>query len=237
MRRLLAAFVLLLAPSLVEGQYARPLELLAGKRIRAKLAGPEGPWAYGFVREASGDSLTMGFANTGTAIRMRTADLTVQRSDGYNSGRGMARGALIGGLGTIFLMAATPDFRGEGLQTMLYFVFPPVGALLGAGVGFATASERWASVSDGTLACGGWRNLDANAPNTPIVTKGARNRKRGALIGAAVLGGIGLVGGLTDPELPRGDVPGIVVGNALFGAAVGALLGPREKLVIPASCP
>lgn len=237
MRRLLIAFILLLAPSLAAGQYARPVDLLAGKRIRAKLAGPEGPWAYGFVREASGDSLTMGFSNTSTAIRMRTADLTVQRSNGYNSGRGMARGALIGGLGTILLMAATPEFREEGLQNVLYLVFPPVGALVGAGVGFATASERWAPVSNGTLACGGWRHLDSRAPNTPVVTKGARNRKRGALIGAAVLGGIGLVGGTFDPELPKGELPGIVIGNALFGAVVGSFLGPREKIVIPASCP
>ncbi len=237
MKRLLAAFILLLAPSLAECQYERPVDLLAGKRIRAKLSGPDGPWAYGYVREAGADSLTMGFANTGTAIRMRRADIALQQSSGYNSARGMGRGALIGGLATIVLMASVPEFQGEGLETLLYFVLPPVGAVVGAGVGFATASERWAPVSNGTMGCEGWRHVDGRTPSTPITARGARNRKRGAIIGGSIVGGIGLVGGMFDPELPPGDLPGIVIGNAIIGALVGSFLGPREQLVIPASCP
>ena len=232
MKSLLAALLLLLAPSFAESQAA----VLAGTRIRAQLAGPSGPWAYGVVTETSADSLTMQLANQRTVVRLRTSDVTVQRSDGRNRVRGALSGAAIGGLATIALMASTPEFRGDGLEMMLYFVIPPVGAALGASVGAATASERWTPVSNGTLPCGGWRTVDGPSLGQPIATKGARNRKRGALIWGSVLGGIGLVGGLTDSQLPRGDVPSVVIGNAVIGAVIGAAFGPREKLAIPASC-
>lgn len=233
MRRLFAAAALLLLPTLASAQ----LDLLVGKRVRAKLAGPDGPWVHGFVMETNADSLTVQLADARTIVRLSTADVTVERADGHDNRRGFWRGALIGGFATIALMASTPEFQGEGLETMLYLVFPPLGAALGAGVGVAMAPERWTPVSSGTLDCGGWRALDGSARTVPIVTRGPRNRKRGAAIGALVLGGLGLVGGLTDPQLPQGEVPGIVVGNALVGALAGSLLGPREKVVTPASCP
>lgn len=233
MRRWFAATMLLLAPTLLLAQ----AEDLVGKRIRAKLSGPEGPWVVGVVTEAYGDSLTMQLMDKRTAIRLRTADVTVERADGYQNGRGFARGAVIGGLAALAVMWPVLESDGAGLEALLVIVAVPAGAALGGAIGIGAAPQRWTPVSTGALPCGGWRMQGGSVPSAPLATRGARNRKRGAIIGGAILGGIGLVGGLTDSELPPGDVPGVVAGNLIIGAVVGSFFGPRERVVVPAGCP
>lgn len=233
MRHWFTVALLLLVPAVLSAQ----MEGLVGKRIRAKLAGPDGPWAIGVVTDVSSDSLTMQLLDRRTAIRLRTADVTVQRADGYRSGSGFARGAVIGGLAAFALMSSALEGEGDGLEVVLVVLAVPAGAAVGGAIGFGTAPQRWTPISTGTLPCGGWRMLDDSVRSTPLVTRGPRDRTRGAIIGGAILGGLGLVGGLTDPTLPPGDVPGVVAGNLLIGALVGSLFGPRERVVIPATCP
>lgn len=233
LRRLPTCTALCLLPALADAQ---PLAL-DGQRIRVRLAGPDGPWAYGAVLESAPDSLSMQLADRHTAIRFRRDLITLERFAGYQSASGAARGAVIGGLAMLGLMLTTPEFQGDGLESLLGLVLVPAGAAVGAMVGVAAAPERWSPVSRGQTDCGGWRPLDASLAGRDLVVRSGRNRRRGAVIGAVVLGGIGLVGGLTDPTFPASEVPGVVLSNALIGALVGAWRGPRERVAIPASCP
>lgn len=233
MRLWFVTAMLLVSPTFVCAQS----EDLPGKRIRAKLAGPEGPWVIGVATEAYGDSMTMQLLDKRTAVRFRTADVSVERADGYQGGRGFARGAVIGGLAALALSVSALDGEGAGLEALFVILAVPAGAAVGGAIGFGAAPQRWTPVSTGSLPCGGWRMMDGSVRSTPLVTRGPRDRRRGAIIGGAILGGIGLVGGLTDSELPPGDVPGVVAGNFVIGVLVGSLFGPREKVVVPAGCP
>lgn len=231
MRRWFVTLMLLLAPAVVSAQ-----QDLVGRHIRAKLAGPEGPWVVGVVSEAHSDSLTI-LLQGGTAIRLRRADVTVQVADGRHRGRGFALGTLVGGVASLALLSeAWLHDRGDEALMALIMV-TPMGAALGAAIGFGSAAPRWRSVSTGTKPCGGFRRLDSGAPSAPIAARAPRNRRHGAIIGAVLLGGIGLVGVSADSKMPSGARPGMVLGSALLGALVGSGVGPREKVVIQVTCP
>jgi len=69
-----------------------------------------------------------------------------------------------------------------------------------------------------------------------VALRGGRDRKRGAIIGASILGGIGLVFGGIDAardEISGGDYVGTIVVNGLIGALVGAALAPTGWIEVP----
>ena len=69
-----------------------------------------------------------------------------------------------------------------------------------------------------------------------LEVRGGRDRRRGMLLGAGIVGGIGLVFGGIDAANGRisgGDYVGTVITNALAGAAVGVLISPRGWREIP----
>jgi len=83
----------------------------------------------------------------------------------------------------------------------------------------------------------------ASAPDIRIPTDGAtlavvgsRNRTKGALTGAAAGALLGVVGISLDNNAATEDVLPTLLGNAIVGAGVGALVGPRQSLRHPLLC-
>lgn len=63
-----------------------------------------------------------------------------------------------------------------------------------------------------------------------LEVRGPRDRKRGAIIGGGILGGIAVVFGGIDVSkgsLGAGEYVGTIVGNSVIGALAGAALAPR----------
>lgn len=87
-----------------------------------------------------------------------------------------------------------------------------------------------------------WARLGEGARSYPLAeigsleTRAGRDRKKGAAIGGAALGGVALVFGgidLARAEIGAGELLGTVIGNAVIGAGVGALLAPRSWRAVP----
>ncbi|MBW3552818.1 MAG: hypothetical protein KY466_04875 [Gemmatimonadetes bacterium] len=69
-----------------------------------------------------------------------------------------------------------------------------------------------------------------------LETRVGRNRRKGAAIGGAAIGGVALVFGgldLVRDEIGAGELLAAVIGNAVIGAGVGALLAPRGWRAVP----
>ena len=69
-----------------------------------------------------------------------------------------------------------------------------------------------------------------------LEARGGRDRWRGAMIGALVLGGVAaLFGGIdaAQGEMEGGELVAGIVGNAAFGAGIGAILAPKGWAEVP----
>lgn len=69
-----------------------------------------------------------------------------------------------------------------------------------------------------------------------LEVRGGEDKRRGFVIGASILGGIGLVFGGIDyskGELTRDDYFGAIVSNALIGGLVGYVFAPKGWTDIP----
>lgn len=98
----------------------------------------------------------------------------------------------------------------------------------------ARVSGRFVSLTRDTLAFTTGSQLSRLAMPTAAVqrleVRGPRDRKRGAIIGGGILGGIAVVFGGIDVSkgsLGAGEYVGTIVGNSVIGALAGAALAPR----------
>lgn len=69
-----------------------------------------------------------------------------------------------------------------------------------------------------------------------LEVRGGKDHKRGAVIGAGIIGGIGLVFGgidLAHDKISSGDFVGTVVGNSVIGALLGFALAPKGWERVP----
>lgn len=69
-----------------------------------------------------------------------------------------------------------------------------------------------------------------------LEVRGSRQRTRGAVIGAGILGGIAVVFGGIDASkgsIGTGEYLGTIAGNAVIGALAGAALAPRGWTAVP----
>jgi hypothetical protein len=117
------------------------------------------------------------------------------------------------------------------------------GIVFGAPIGFAYAPERWNNAYRGdagddtiTVSVRSGARVKRFDDGT-IGVKGERDRKRGIVRGAIVLGGIGLIFGGIDVAkggISGGEYAGTVVGNTLLGGAAGYLISPRGWQRLPA---
>lgn len=117
------------------------------------------------------------------------------------------------------------------------------GLIFGAVLGYAYAPERW---HRGSAGAGGGDSLHVTLSSGArvrrfadgtIAVKGERDRRRGIIRGAAILGGIGLVFGGIDASKGRishGEYVGTIAGNTIIGGALGYLVSPRGWQRLPA---
>lgn len=69
-----------------------------------------------------------------------------------------------------------------------------------------------------------------------VEVRGAPDRRRGAVIGAGLLGGIAVVFGGLDysrDSISGGELTGAIVGNAIIGGLIGAGFAPRRWTPVP----
>lgn len=72
-----------------------------------------------------------------------------------------------------------------------------------------------------------WRDVSA------LSVRGEPSRRRGAVRGAIVISGITAIGIATDPLPSVGENIGVVLGNAAFGALIGAFFPMRSRTSLP----
>lgn len=95
---------------------------------------------------------------------------------------------------------------------------------------FLSADRDSIRVDRGSRATYGFDNVRR------LEVRGGRDRRRGALIGAGILGGVALVAGGIDVSrgnLSTGEWLGTIAGNALFGGLLGLALPPRGWVDVP----
>ena len=72
-----------------------------------------------------------------------------------------------------------------------------------------------------------WRDM------TALSVRGEKSRKRGAVRGAIVITGITAIGIATDPLPTVAENVGVVLGNSVFGALIGAFFPMRSRTSLP----
>jgi hypothetical protein len=72
-----------------------------------------------------------------------------------------------------------------------------------------------------------WRDV------TALTVRGEKSRRRGAVRGAIIITGITAIGIATDPLPTAAENVGVVIGNAAFGALIGAFFPMRSRTSLP----
>ena len=157
-------------------------------------------------------------------------------------------GLVVGGsaaVGTAVVVAREGrrgGFRGAGGGAAA--AFGGTGFVIGSLAGYAYAPERWRTTYDHQAADGPMPidvGLATHArvkrfADGTIAVAGERDRRRGIMRGAAILGAVALVFGGIDRaqgEFKTGEYLGTVAGNLAVGGAIGYLLSPRGWQKLP----
>jgi len=215
-----------------------------GSRIRVTAPQLPAPlFGRVLIRDRNTDVLVV--TTPGADARVTLPLTAVQRID-VSSGRRRVAGAAVGAavgilIGGAFGAAQAGD---DGIaRTAGFLAGGFAGIVFGGPIGFVYAPERWhrgivADALDDPIRV----DLRAGArvkrfADDTVAVKGERDRKRGIIRGAIIVGGIGLIFGGIDArkgELSGQEYVGTVVGNTLLGGAAGYLLSPRGWQRLPA---
>lgn len=228
---------LALAPSAL-GQSGIPVRV----RDRVKVTAPMLPEPlYGRVTKIDPAADVIVVSTPGDDAQVTLPISALWRID-VSRGRARGRVALLAGAAGL-LGAGSIGAREAG--TVGAVAFGGTGFTFAALAGSAYAPERWRSAYDRQITAGGPVHVAVSRSGRvkrfadgTIGVGGERNRGRGVLRGALLLGAIAAVFGGIDKgqgELRTGEYARTVAGNVAIGAALGYLISPRGWQRLPSS--